>query len=217
MFPGELELQAKRKTITVLQDESRKVVDGVRDLSLAFNAILSKNPKKVKEYLDGVVKAEQDAESLRRSLTRDLAELGTMVLNREDLLRSAYNIEEIASYSAGIAFRLSQLRHSTLKSKSVSGPLRELIDLAVEAVQRLNQMVRALAINPITALDLAASVEKIEKQVDDSYRQFGARLMKSVKSVKELILLKDVMEGIEDLTDRCLAASDSITILALGL
>jgi len=217
MFSGELELQAKRKTIAVLQDESRKVVDGVRDLSLAFNMILSKNPKKAKEYLDGVVKAEEEAQNLRRSLTRDLAELGTMVLNREDLLRSAYNIEEIASYSAGIAFRLSQLRYSTLRRKSVSEPLRELLDLTVEAVQRLNQMVRALAINPTTTFDLATSVEKIEKQVDDHYRLFGARLMRGVKSVKELMLLKDVTDGIEDLADRCLAASDSITIVALGL
>jgi uncharacterized protein Yka (UPF0111/DUF47 family) len=35
--------------------------------------------------------------------------------------------------------------------------------------------------------------------------------------IKEVLLLKDAIEGIEDLVDNCLEATDSITILALGL
>jgi len=41
--------------------------------------------------------------------------------------------------------------------------------------------------------------------------------MSEVDSFKELLLLRDIVQGIEDLVDNCLSATDSITILALGL
>jgi len=41
--------------------------------------------------------------------------------------------------------------------------------------------------------------------------------MKVTESIKELILLKDVFEAIEDCADAMLSASDASTILALGL
>jgi uncharacterized protein len=74
-----------------------------------------------------------------------------------------------------------------------------------------------LAINPIHSIDLSNSVQKLERQVDDKYRSLTSKVMTEVDSVKELLLLKDIIQGIEDLVDNCLKATDSITILALGL
>ena len=74
-----------------------------------------------------------------------------------------------------------------------------------------------MAINPIHAIDLSNSVQKLERQVDDKYRMLTSKIISEVDSFKELLLLKDVVQGIEDLVDNCLSATDSITILALGL
>jgi hypothetical protein len=99
----------------------------------------------------------------------------------------------------------------------VSEGLRELVEMSVEAIHRLNEIVRALGINPITAIDLANSVQKVERQVDDRYRELIVKALAEVDSAKDLIMLKDIIESVEDLADRCLAASDAITIVALGL
>ncbi|MDG7001074.1 MAG: DUF47 family protein, partial [Nitrososphaerota archaeon] len=61
------------------------------------------------------------------------------------------------------------------------------------------------------------SVQKLERQVDDKYRNLTSKIMNEVDQFKELLLLKDIVQGIEDLVDNCLNATDSITILALGL
>jgi hypothetical protein len=53
--------------------------------------------------------------------------------------------------------------------------------------------------------------------VDHKYRVLIVKIFKEINSIKDLIVLKDIVEEIEDLSDRCLTASDSITIVALGL
>lgn len=123
----------------------------------------------------------------------------------------------MSGYISGIAFRLSQMKFSVVKKAGLADELRDLIDMSVESVQRLNEVVRALAINPIHSIDLSNSVQKLERQVDDKYRSLTSKIMTEVDSVKELLLLKDIIQGIEDLVDNCLKATDSITILALGL
>lgn len=217
MFSGEAEIQARRKTLAVLQDEVRRVLDTSRELVQLYVALSKNDTTAVQSSLEKIRKAEEDTEQLRRMLTRELAEIGTMMINREDFLRTAYNVEEMSGYIAGIAFKLSQMKYSTVKKAGLTDELRDLIDMSVESVQRLNEVVRALAINPIHAIDLSNSVQKLERQVDDKYRSLTSKVMSEVDSVKDLLFLKDIIQGIEDLVDNCLKATDSITILALGL
>lgn len=217
MFGSEYEIQARRRTLTVLQDEARRVFDAARDLALCYRALLAQDQVGVQSAIERIRKAEDDVEALRRLLTREVAEMGTMMISREDFLRAAYEIEEIAGYTNGIAFRFSQVKMSVLKDENIENGITELVDMAVESVQRLNEVVRALAINPASAIDLANSVQKVERQVDEKYRIIVASLLNNIHTLSDLLLLKDIVEGLEELADRSLAASDSVTILALGL
>ncbi len=217
MFSGEAEIQARRKTLAVLQDEVRRVLDASRELVQLYLALTKSDSPGIQSSLERIRKAEEDAEQLRRMLTRELAEIGAMIINREDFLRTAYNVEEMSGYIAGVAFKLSQVKFSPIKKAGISDDLRDLIDMSVESVQRVNEVVRALAINPIHAIDLSNSVQKLERQVDDKYRILTSKIMSEIDSFKELLLLKDIIQGIEDLVDNCLGATDTITILALGL
>jgi uncharacterized protein Yka (UPF0111/DUF47 family) len=217
MFSGEAEIQARRKTLAVLQDEVRRVLDASRELVQLYGALQKSDSEGIQSSLDRIRKAEEDTEQLRRMLTRELAEIGTMMINREDFLRTAYNVEEMSGYIAGAAFKLSHVKFAAVKKAGVPDQLKDLIEMSVESVQRLNEVVRALAINPIHAIDLSNSVQKLERQVDDKYRMLTVKVLNEVESVKEMLLLKEIIQSIEDLVDNCLSATDSITILALGL
>ncbi|MFQ6135047.1 MAG: DUF47 domain-containing protein [Nitrososphaerales archaeon] len=217
MFSGEAEIQARRRTLAVLQDEVRNVLDAVRDLSQAYDSLIHNDQEGLHSAIEKIRKSEEDAESLRRTLTRELAEIGTMLMNREDLLRTAYDVEEIAGYISGIAFRFKQITPKILQINRLDEACGELIDAAIESVNHLNRVVHALSVNPMNAIDMAYEVQKVERDVDVKYRTLIAKVFKEVDSIKDLIVLKDIIEGIEDLSDRCLAASDSMTIVALGL
>jgi len=216
MFSGEAEIQARRKTLSVLQDEAKRVLDAARDLSALFNSVLNDDFKNVQESVERITKIEEDVENLRRMLTRELAEIGTMILNREDVLRAAYEVEEIAGYITSVAFRLANIKIQSLRNSNLRSEVIAVIDIAVEMVQRLNEVVRALTINPTVAIDLAQSVQKLERQMDTRFRALIIRVMNEIDSVKDAIMLKDILERVETMADRCMTASDSITIIALG-
>ncbi len=78
-------------------------------------------------------------------------------------------------------------------------------------------MARALSINPASVIELAQEVQKLERQIDVRYRAIIIKVLNEMAVTKDILLLKDVVEGVEGMADKCQEASDSITILALSM
>ena len=217
MYSGELEVQAKRKALAVLQDEINRILNAVRDLSSLPALIIKADKSETKQVLERIKNTEDEVEALRRKITREIADVGGLMINRENLLNTAYTMDEIAGYITGIAFKLSNIKAATLKKEKIEEDLSELIELAVDQIYKLNEVVRALGGNATVAIDLAHEAQRIERAVDEKYRELTIRVLEEITITKELMLLKDVVEGIEEMSDRCLEVSDSFILLALSL
>ena len=217
MYSGELEVQAKRKALAVLHDEINRILNSARDLSTLFAFIMKGDDKEVQVCLERMTCAEEVIENLRRKITREVAEIGSLMVSREDVLRTAYIVDDIAGFITGIAFRLSNIRTSSLKKGNFDDDLRDLIGMTVDAIFKLNEMARALSINPASVIELAQEVQKLERQIDAKYRSIIIKVLNELAVTKDILLLKDVVEGIEGMADKCQEASDSITILALSM
>ncbi|MGI0018664.1 MAG: DUF47 domain-containing protein [Nitrosotalea sp.] len=218
MYSGELEVQAKRKALAVLQDEINRILNAVRDLSVLPGLIIKADKAEIKQLLERIKNTEDEVESLRRKITREISDVGGLMMHRENLLNSAYTMDEIAGYITGLAFKLSNIKAATLKKEKLDKDLRELIELAVDQIQKINEIIRALASNNSTvAIDLAHEAQKIERLVDDKYRALSIRVLDETVAIKELLLLKDIVEGIEEMSDKVLQVSDSFILLALSL
>jgi uncharacterized protein Yka (UPF0111/DUF47 family) len=109
------------------------------------------------------------------------------------------------------------MKVSSLKKASFDDDLKQLVSMVVDTIFKLNEMGRALSINPANAIDLAQDVQKLERQVDSKYRAVIIKALSEISSTKDLLLLKDAVEGIEGMVDKCQEASDSFTILALSM
>jgi predicted phosphate transport protein (TIGR00153 family) len=217
MYNGELEVQAKRKTLAVLHDEITHVLSAARDLSSLTDSIIKGTNKETELFLERMKNAGEEVENLRRKMTREISDTGSLMVYREDVLRTAYIIDDIAGYITGIAFRLSNIKITTLKKGKFDEDISELINMVVEAIFKLNEMARALSINPSSTIELAQEVQNIERKVDNSYRKVVIKALNEIPNTKDLLLVKDAVEGIEGMADKCQAASDSLTILALSM
>jgi predicted phosphate transport protein (TIGR00153 family) len=217
MYSGELEVQAKRKALAVLQDEITRILNSSRDLSTLTSSLIKGDEKDIQMCLERMRNTEEEVENLRRKITREVAEIGSLMANREDILRTAYIIDDIAGYISGVAFRLANMKASSLKKASFDDDLKQLVSMVVDTIFKLNEMGRALSINPANAIDLAQDVQKLERQVDSKYRAVIIKALSEISSTKDLLLLKDAVEGIEGMVDKCQEASDSFTILALSM
>jgi hypothetical protein len=102
----ESETQARRRTIVVLQDEMRRVLDASRVLLEEYAAIAKGDKTQVASSLERVRKSEEDVVTLRSALIRELSQVGTLLVNREDVLRAAFAVEDMFGHVNGVAFKM---------------------------------------------------------------------------------------------------------------
>ncbi|MDE1858184.1 MAG: DUF47 family protein [Thaumarchaeota archaeon] len=217
MSVQEGEIQARRRTIVVLQDEMRRVLDAARVLLEEFDAIGKGDKAHVSSTLERVNQAADDVITLRSALIRELSQVGTLLVNREDILRGAFAVEEIFGHINGVAFKMSQLQRASAKNKKYREFIIQLLGLLIDGISKLNESIRALSLNPDQSMQMSAQVQQIESSVDDAYREAVATVMKTATNVKELITVKEVVESIENCADAMLDAANASTILALGM
>ena len=217
MYSGELEVQAKRKALAVLHDEITRILSSARDLAALTTSLLKGDDKDIQTCMDRMGNAEEEVENIRRNITREVAAIGSIMIYREDILRTAYIMDDIAGYISGVAFRLSNINFPALKKGGFDEDVGQLIALVVDAIFKLNDMARALSINPTSTIDMAQGVQKLERQIDSRYRFVIVKALNEISFNRDLFVLKDAIEGIEGMADKCQEASDSITILALSM
>ena len=201
----------------VLQDEMRRVLDATRVLLEEFNAMGKGETKQVSAALERVKQAEGDVMTLRTALIRELSQVGTLLVNREDMLRAAFSVEDIFGHINGVAFKMSQLAKPSAKNRKYDESITELLGLLIDGISKLNESIRALSINPEQSIQMSAQVQQIEASMDDAYREAVAMVMHTATNVKELITVKEVVEAIENTADAMLDAANASTILALGM
>jgi len=217
MYSGELEVQAKRKALAVLQDEINRILNAGRVLSTLPKMLVTKDKVGIKTALEQISSIEDEVENLRRKITRDVADVGGLILNRDNILNTAYTMDEISGYITGISFKLSNIKVSTIKTSNLDKDLTELIELVVDEIYKLNEIIRSLNVDSSKAIELAQETQKIERDIDTKYRIMEIKALNEIHDTKELLLMKDVIELIEEMADKCQEVSDSFILLALSL
>ncbi len=217
MYSGELEVQAKRKALAVLQDEINRILNASRVLSTLPKMMVNKDKTGIKSALEQISSIEEEVENLRRKITRDVADVGGLILNRDNILNTAYTMDEIGGYITGISFKLSNMKSTTIKTSQLDKDLTELIELVVDEIYKLNEIIRSLNVDASKAIELAQETQKIERDIDTKYRVMSITALNEISDTKELLLMKDVIESIEEMADKCQEVSDSFILLALSL
>jgi len=95
--------------------------------------------------------------------------------------------------------------------------LTELIELVVDQIYKLNEIIRSLNVDSGKSIELAQETQKIERDIDTKFRIMTNTVLNEITDTKELLLMKDVIELIEEMADKCQEVSDSFILLALSL
>ena len=109
------------------------------------------------------------------------------------------------------------LRLLTLKNAQVYENVTDLINLVVDEIQKLNEVVRMLNTDITKAIEFAQETQDIEREIDTKYRTATIVTLDKISNVKEVLLVKDVIESIEEMADKCQKVSDTFIMLALSL
>ncbi|MFQ6064787.1 MAG: DUF47 domain-containing protein [Candidatus Bathyarchaeia archaeon] len=218
VFPAETEERVKRRALSVCQDHLREVMTTTRTVSQLIDSFVKDDKKSVQELFAEVRKSEEDVDGARRMVSRELAEIGAILMSREDFLRFTNLTSEIADFCEGIAFRLLEILERNWKvPEDIKKGLVDLSSAVFETVSKLRETVMTLSYGSEKALGKAREVEIAERIADDLYRKLELKILNSKLEFPAMLLLRDITQLLEDTADKAEDASDVARILAFTI
>jgi predicted phosphate transport protein (TIGR00153 family) len=218
VLPAETEERVKRRALSVCQDHLRKVLELTRKVPQIIDCFIRNDKEKARQLFTEITGGEDEVDKARRLVSQELAEIGAILLSREDFLRFTNLTSEIADFSEGIAFRLVEImEHNWNIPMDIKKDLLKLSEAVFEAVLKLRETAMVLSYGSTKAMEKAKDVEVAERVVDELYRELEIKLLNSKLEFPALILLRDVLQLLEDSADKAEDAADAARILSFIL
>jgi len=216
-LPLETEATARRRILNLCQDNARILVEVVRKLALMIDSIADKQNENAKRQYKEMLGTVEQSGKMRSNLLEEVATLGLFLMNREDFLRLTFRLSEIIDTAEGVAFRFASAleKKIPLESKFMNG-ISQLSGLVLEEATKMRETLMSLTFNPSKALEMATTVEEIERKIDATYRVLDVEILTSKTSVPALLVLKDIVERLEKTADLMIDALDQIRVLAIS-
>jgi len=179
------------------------------------DCFIKNDKEKARLLFNEIRSGEDEVDNARRLVSQELAEIGAILLSREDFLRFTNLTSEIADFCEGIAFRLLEImEHDWNVPADITNDLLKLSEAVLETVLRLRETMMVLSYGSAKAMEKAKDVEVAERTVDELYRELEIKLLSSKLDFPALILLRDVLQLLEDSADKAEDASDTARILS---
>lgn len=215
VFPAETERRVKGRALNVCRDHLRKVLDLTRFVPQMIDCLIKNDKEKARQLFNEIRRREDEVDEAKRLVSRELAEIGAILLSREDFLRFTNLTSEIADFGEGIAFRLVEImEHNWSVPMDIREDLLKLSEAVLETVTRLRETMMVLTYGSAKAMEKAKDVEVAERVVDELYRGLEIKLLSSHLDFPALILLRDVLQLLEDSADKAEDAADAARILS---
>lgn len=190
-------------------------MDLSRKIPQMTDAFAAGNKETARQLLSEIKVGEEEVIKARRMVSQELTEIGAILISREDFLRFTNLTSEIADFSEGIAFYLVEImEHNWSVPSDVKKDLVKLSEAVLDSVLKLRETMMVLTYGSAKTLEKAKEVEIAERVVDDLYRSLAIKVLSSKLDVPVLLLLKDILQLLENSADKAEDAADAARMLS---
>ena len=215
VLPSETEERVKTRALNACKDNLRKVVDVSRKIPQLVEFFASGDKENVRKLFSEIRTGEEEVVKARRMVSQELAEIGAILIAREDFLRFTNLSSEIADFSEGIAYYFVEImEHNWNISPEIKKDLLKLSVAVLDSVLKLRETMMVLNYGSQKTLEKAKDVEIAERIVDDQYRALTIKVLNSKLDIPVLLLLRDVLQLLENSADKAEDAADAARMLS---
>ena len=215
VLPSETEERVKRRALNACQDNLRKVVDVSRKIPQLVEHFASGDKENTRRLFSEIKAGEEEVVKSRQMVSQELAEIGAILFAREDFLRFTNLSSEIADFSEGIAYYLVEImEHNWVVPPEIKKDLLKLSLAVLDSVLKLRETMMVLNYGSQKTLERAKDVEIAERIVDDQYRALSIKILASKLDLPALMLMRDVLQLLENSADKAEDAADAARLLS---
>ena len=215
VLPAETEERVKRRALNACQDNLRKVVDVSRKIPQIVECFASGDKENARKLFSEIRSGGEEVIKARRMVSQELAEIGAILIAREDFLRFTNLSSEIADFSEGIAYYLVEImEHNWVIPSDVRKDLLKLSLAVLDSVLKLRETMMVLNYGSQKTLERAKDVEIAERIVDEQYRALTIKVLSGKIETPALMLIRDVLQLLENSADKAEDAADAARMLS---
>jgi predicted phosphate transport protein (TIGR00153 family) len=206
----------KSKVLELADRQLALAIETVNELENAIAAASKKEIEAAKKQLERLFTTEEEIDSLRRTIFEESTR-GSLPLNdREDLMHLVKRLDVMADHVKDSGRSVLLLLEVNIP-KELWNAYEEMAKDLVECAKVLKSSIEKLGTDPAEARLLSMKVDDVEKKADEKYLKIKGLLLKSDKTVTPpmLLLLKDMVESMEQVADTCDDTADYVRILTI--
>jgi len=161
--------------------------------------------------------SKREIELLKKDFLEYVSKMSPSLYHREDWLRMSTKIYNATDKAIGVVHRLEYIiRRGWSVPDSIRERIAGLMDVVSKIINEYNQALRNMA-NKEYAFEKFRSVDKLEKECDMAYRSTIFSILESNISTPAMLILLDIAEMLEDISDIITSATDDLRIILLNL
>jgi uncharacterized protein Yka (UPF0111/DUF47 family) len=216
VFPIESEEAVKRRILNLCQDYARSILDVIRELNLIVDCVIN-GEGEAKEHYEKMLNLIDEANKLRKGIIDEVASTGFFLASKEAFLTLIFEFSKIIDNAEAAGYRLINfieggwrinLEHANEFSKFAS--------MVLDEAMKLRETMLSLNFNYKKALEMANRVEEAEKEIDLARRKLDLTLLSSNLSIPALLLIRDIIERIENISDIGINIIDIIRLIVIS-
>ena len=210
----------KRRVNKVLEIAYRQMavaLDTVNDLEKALEAAMQGNKESAETIIARLFKAEEEVDDLRRTVFEELTKGKLPPRDREDIMNLVKNLDKTADHIKDSARNVLVLLDAEIPEE-IWNAYHEMASGIVSTAAVLRESLKSLGEDNSRARAMSERVEEEENKVDKKYLNIKSLLLEYGRKLNPstLIILKDLLDSMEEATDRCADTGDYIRVLTVS-
>ncbi len=210
------EKRRKSKVLDIADRQMTVALDTVNDLERAIRATSAGDEEEAKNTIERLFMVEEEIDDLRRTVFEELTKGNLGIQEREDIMHLVKRLDMMADHIKDSARNVLVLLKADVP-KDVWKAFHEMSTGIVKTAATLKESLKNLGVNPAQARAISERVEDEENKVDKKQLEIKALLLKYGSQINPwtLLLLKDLLDSMEEAADSCADTGDYIRVLTV--
>jgi predicted phosphate transport protein (TIGR00153 family) len=211
------EKRRKNKVLELAYRQMTIALDTVNDLERAIKAASAGDKDAAKTTIERLFRVEEEIDDLRRTVFEELTRGSLSPKDREDIMNLVKNLDGMADHVKNSARNVLVLLDVEVPGELWSA-FHEMSTSIVRTAGVLGESLRYLGEDNVKARAMSEKVEDEENRVDKKHLEIKALLLRVGGGINPamLLILKDLLDSMEEAADRCADTGDYIRVLTVS-
>lgn len=211
----------EREILKMCEMHMQKVCSVIIALNETVAGLQKGDLRKCRSSYQAAFSREREADELKRRILGEMYGKLIHPLDQEHLIRLVLTADDIAAYAKTAAMKVSLFTEPKRIPAGLRNLMREFSENLVGIVMKTYDALKFLGKNKESAITAANEIEKTEELIDDfRIKKVLPELLEWSKSggdVGHYLIVKEIIDNMEDIADRCEDVGDIIRFIALSL